>query len=587
MTRNFWIFIIAFCFPLFSGAQPEVKLSTATDKNQYFDSEYVYYSFIIENADIKQVTQPQFDGFQLIDTKVRSNSSSSLIIINGKRVNKSEDKYEIIFILKPLKRGSLVLPEAELNYNGKVYRAAGKQVFIKKLNVPEDDLDKDQFVVVECTNYNPYQGESFTLTYTIFTQYPLQDEGQFITRNPFINFGDFNFKELDRFGASTMMIKGKQYYTVQFQSHLLSPVKSGKKEIPSFPIEYATFKVINDGWFGRRERVDKKVLAPKVTINVRALPPSNNEFSGLVGDFKIKLEVDKNSLNANDALTVKFVLSGAGNFEILKSVSPDFPANWEVFDPTINEQTTISTLGKKGKKTYEYVVIPRKSGNYTIPAFTLHYFNPTIGLYQKIATESVNIQVGGEGENSGGKALFSGSQSSKVEAVEEEIRFLKTDFIPQKSENDYFPESKIFNYALLLGSVFWFLLTFLPWIVRFFPDKTEQRKSKIQQIIKEFNLLAKKENLKGNEVMMLWEKYWITAFNLDKSKQSVSDLTEILQQNQISDELIERFKKIMNSITRSQYAGGSINFNNLAKESIDLIKLLEEEFLLANDQDDN
>ena len=103
MTRNFWIFIIVFCFPLFSGAQPEVKLSTATDKNQYFDSEYVYYTFIIENADIKQVTQPQFDGFQLIDTKVRSNSSSSLIIINGKRVNKSEDKYEIIFILKPLK----------------------------------------------------------------------------------------------------------------------------------------------------------------------------------------------------------------------------------------------------------------------------------------------------------------------------------------------------------------------------------------------------------------------------------------------------------------------------------------------------
>ena len=304
-------------------------------------------------------------------------------------------------------------------------------------------------------------------------------------------------------------------------------------------------------------------------------------------DFKIKVEVDKNSLNANDALTVKFVLSGAGNFEILKSVSPDFPANWEVFDPTINEQTTISTLGKKGKKTYEYVVIPRKSGNYSIPAFTLHYFNPTIGLYQKITTESVNIQVGGGGDNTSGKALFSGSQSSKVEAVEEEIRFLKTDFIPQKSENDYFPESKIFNYSLLLGSVFWFLLTFLPWIVRFFPDKTEQRKSKIQQIIKEFNLHTKKENLKGNEVIMLWEKYWTTAFNLDKSKQSVADITEILQQNKISDELIERFKNIMNSITRSQYAGGSVNFNNLAKESIELIKLLEEEFLLANDQDDN
>ena len=60
-----------------------------------------------------------------------------------------------------------------------------------------------------------------------------------------------------------------------------------------------------------------------------------------------------------------------------------------------------------------------------------------------------------------------------------------------------------------------------------------------------------------------------------------------ISENKISDELIERFKNIMNSITRSQYAGGSVNFNNLAKESIELIKLLEEEFLLANDQDDN
>ncbi len=583
MVRNFWIFIITVCLPLILVAEPEVKVSTATDKNQYFDSEYVYYSFIIENADIKEVTRPQFDGFQLIDTKVRSNSSSSLIIINGKRVNKSEDKYEIIFILKPLKRGSLVLPDAEVTFNGKVYRGAGKQIFVKKLNVPEDDLDKDQFVVVECSNYNPYQGESFTLTYTIFTQYPLQEEGQFITRNPFINFGDFNFKELDRFGASTMMIKGKQYYTVQFQSHLLSPVKSGRKEIASFPIEYATFRVINDGWFGRRERVDKKVFAPKVTINVRALPPSNSEFSGLVGDFKIKVEVDKKTLHANDALTVKYVLSGAGNFEILKSVSPDFPANWEVFDPTINEQTTISTLGKKGKKIYEYVVIPRKSGAYSIPSFTLHYFNPTVGLYQKIATESVNIQVGGEGDNNGGKALFSSTQSSKVEAVDEEIRFLKTDFAPQKIEIIYIPESKWFTYALILGSVFWLVLSFLPWLVRFFPDKTEQRKSKVLQIIKEFNLIGKKENLKGNEVMMLWEKYWINIFNLDKSKQSINDLVEILQQNQISEELIQRTKQVINDLTRSQYAGGNINYNKLAKESSDLIKLIEEECLLAND----
>jgi hypothetical protein len=587
MTRNFWILILVVCFPLLFVAQTEVKLSTATDKNQYFDSEYVYYSFIIENADIKQVTQPQFDGFQLIDTKVRSNSSSSLIIINGKRVNKSEDKYEIIFILKPLKRGSLVLPEAEITYNGKVYKAPGKQVFIKKLNVPEDDIDKDHFVVVECSNYNPYQGESFTLTYTIFSQFPLQEEGQFITRNPFINFGDFNFKELDRFGASTMMIKGKQYYTIQFQSHLLSAIKSGKKEIPSFPIEYATFRVINDGWFGRRERIDKKVFTPKVTINVRALPTSNSEFSGLVGDFKIKIEVDKNSLNINDALTVRYILSGAGNFEILKSVSPDFPANWEIFDPTINEQTTISTLGKKGKKTYEYVVIPRKPGTYTIPSFTLHYFNPTIGLYQKTLTESVNVQVGGDGENSVGKVLFSGTQSTKVEAVDEEIRFLKTDFVPQKKIKDYLPESKWFSYALLLGSIFWLILSFLPWIVRFFPDKMEQRKNKVQQIIKEFNMISKKENLKGNEVMMLWEKYWISVFNLNKSKQSLADLTEMMENSKISDDLILKTKQVINDLTRSQYAGGNININSLAKNSIEIIKLIEEEFLLANDQDEN
>ena len=58
MKQSFFLILLSFAFYFSSSAQAEVKISTATDKNQYFDTEYVYYSFIIENADIKEVTRP-------------------------------------------------------------------------------------------------------------------------------------------------------------------------------------------------------------------------------------------------------------------------------------------------------------------------------------------------------------------------------------------------------------------------------------------------------------------------------------------------------------------------------------------------
>ena len=54
-----------------------------------------------------------------------------------------------------------------------------------------------------------------------------------------------------------------------------------------------------------------------MTIKVKPLPGARpDDFSGVVGKIDLKATLDKESVNVNDAINFKMVVSGNGNLKI-------------------------------------------------------------------------------------------------------------------------------------------------------------------------------------------------------------------------------------------------------------------------------
>ena len=78
-------------------------------------------------------------------------------------------------------------------------------------------------------------------------------------------------------------------------------------------------------------------------------------------------------------LTLRLYVSGNGNLKIASppvlKLSPDI----EVYDPKITDDIKNGVNGTSGKKTFEYLLIPRHHGDFTIPPVSYSYFNISSG----------------------------------------------------------------------------------------------------------------------------------------------------------------------------------------------------------------
>ena len=181
--------------------------------------------------------------------------------------------------------------------------------------------------------------------------------------------------------------------------------------------------------------------SPVVKLNIKELPagkPAN--FNGLVGSFTMEASVDKSELQANDAFNLKIKIKGQGNISLLEIPKPNFPPDFEVYDPKISQKSSTNASGMSGTKTYEYLIIPRNQGDYTIPPVSFSFFNPRLERYQTLSSDTFFIKVG-----KGTAESFTGVNSSNVNR--DEIKYLGKDihYIMQ-GESELEPiDKKYFN----------------------------------------------------------------------------------------------------------------------------------------------
>jgi hypothetical protein len=389
---------------------------------------------------------PSFSPFYKLMGPQTSYSSSTQII-NGKMTQ--ETSYTYVYYLQAVKEGKYVLAPAVYTFKNKTYSTDSLRIEVvgnsaqKQSTQPGSGISEevqkvesagnDIFVNLSLSRKEVYLGEFIVATVKLFTRVNLSgiNEIKFPTFNGFLKT-DLVTPPLTSLKQEN--VNGAIYGTGVVQQFLLYPQVTG--EITIDPVQLSVLIQQKSGqkdpffgdFFATYQTIPRAVASAPLKVKVKPLPGIQpDDYSGIVGKIDLKAVLSKDSVNVNDAVNFKITLSGTGNLKVAASpvlkLSPDI----EVYDPKISDDIKNGVNGTSGQKSFEFILIPRHYGDYTIPPITYSYFNTSSGKYEKLRTEEFHIHARKSTELNTGITVYGGVSKEDVKYLGKDIRFIKSE----------------------------------------------------------------------------------------------------------------------------------------------------------------
>jgi len=200
-------------------------------------------------------------------------------------------------------------------------------------------------------------------------------------------------------------------------------------------------------------------VSDPVAISVKDLANQPSNFSGAVGNFSINSTLDKTNVKSNEAVTLKLIVNGSGNLNLIKAPKIELPQDFESYEPKTTEHTSASDNGLNGSITFEYLFIPRFAGNFTIPPIDFVFFNPSSRQFETRSTNSFNIHVE-KGSDDGNSSVVSSFSKENVKVIGKDIRFIKQTKALLKPKGSSFYGTFEF-YSIYILSLIAFIVIFI------------------------------------------------------------------------------------------------------------------------------
>jgi hypothetical protein len=397
------------------------------------------------NAGGGEFSAPSFSGFyKLMGPQTSYNSSTQ--IINGKM--SSSVSYSYVYYLQAVKEGKYVIPPAVFTLKNKTYSSdslhievvgssAGNQNVSSGKKAVTDDSGiessgNDLFVNLSLNRKEVFLGEHIVATVKLFTRVNISGINE-IKFPPFNSFLKSDIETPPLTSLKQENINGTIYGTGVVQQFLLYPQITGEISIDPVQISVmiqqkaAQSDPFFDGFFNSYQTIPRAIASKMVKVNVKPLPGVQPvDYSGIVGKLDFKAVLNKDSVNVNDAVNFKVTISGSGNLKIaatpLLKLSPDI----EVYDPKISDDIKYGINGSTGQKTFEYLLIPRHYGDYTIPSITYSYFDTSTGRYETLTTKEYHFHARKGNEQNTGITVYGGISKEDVKYMGKDIRFIKS-----------------------------------------------------------------------------------------------------------------------------------------------------------------
>lgn len=493
-----------------------LRFAVKVSKNQVATGEQFQVTYSV-NGSASRFSPPDFRGFQLISGP---NESSSMTSING-NVSASTS---ISFDLMAVREGTYTIAPATIVAGGRRLTSGTIRIKVVKgrmvrpsnpgtqsdreeesrITPPKGNLSRLLFIRASVGKSKAYIGEQIPVTYRLYTQVDIVNSE--LDKLPDLNgfWSEETRNQSQEVEWRTETIKGVRYHVADIKQTILFPQRAGSLTIDPLAMTFRVRQPIAprdmmEQVFGAYQEVNFKAKSTPVTVRVLPLPDQGKVqgFNGAVGRFSVAVSVDKNELKANESLNYQIKITGSGNLKLIKNPSVGFPSEFESYDPKVTDNVAVGPNGLEGSRVFNYLVIPRREGTYTIPPANFAYFDPSSGRYVEVAAKSFHIKVD-KGEASG-NISFPGQNKEEVNLNGKDIKYIKKDDPSLRKKGDLFFGSFLYYLLLLLGPLlFAGAWGYRKWNEKLNSDVVKVRNKKANKIATGYLANAKKQLTLGN-----------------------------------------------------------------------------------------
>lgn len=570
------------------------------------------------NQRSRDLRAPEFAEFDVLSGPYTSTSSSTSFV-NGKRTSSFEQTYT--YMLMAQREGTFTIGPATVKVDGENVQSNGVRIQV----LPEDQQStstsqpgsassssqpsqagqsgqstssENIFVRTIASKTRVHEQEALLLTYKLY--FANVDVAQLTNNTKLPDFTGFLKQDLEQGEIQTELehYNGRNYQTAVLYRTILYPQHSGDIKIEPARFE-AVLRVqtqqrarsIFDDFFGSYTNVTKMLTAPAVTIHAEALPGGKPAgFSGGVGKFSLTPSISQTELQANEAVTIKLDITGAGNMKLIKTPSIDWPEGFEPYDPKVTNNFATTTAGVSGTKSIEYLAIPRNAGEYTIPAVKFSYFDIDEKAYKTLSTPEYTIRVKrGAGEssaNSNQPAVISYTQKEDIKQLGTDIRYIDTKPLKRNTEYRTHRTDLVWLWYIIPLIIAIVLLIVLRKQIQEAADINRVRYKRANKVAQK-RLKAAAAALKANDSNAFYAAieqaawtYLSDRLSIPTAELNKDNIASLLRQKGVSETLIGDVKNVLSTAEFARYAPSTDHaMDDLYKATTELINNLEDEKL--------
>lgn len=385
---------------------------------------------------------PQVEGLQnfTVAKNMANSQSSQTTIVNGRVSSKTLYIVNFTYTLTAHKPGAFQLGPIKYAYKDYERNMGSAQVTVTK---QEPGLTSTPTL----SKRKAYVGEQVFYNLRLVAGAGVQQINLVQDLQKLIG-EKFWFQRLDKqVEGKTLKINGQDTRVYDMRI-VLFPLLAGKADLAGIPIEYtqvsraqrrrqgSVFDMFDDEFFGNGGSVvNMSAMASPIDMEVLPLPPGAPDgFTGSVGAYSLSAAVDKPSVAAGDAVTLTVTVKGDGEPKtITKPKLPDL-GQFEVFEPEVATNSAPQGNTLITVKTFKYVMVPHRRGEYDLGTIAFPYFDPERKEYVEAKSQPIHIAVtaGKESDYTPARVM----SQREIADIGSDIRHIKTSG-ELKSQDDF------------------------------------------------------------------------------------------------------------------------------------------------------
>ncbi|MCK5800056.1 MAG: protein BatD, partial [Deltaproteobacteria bacterium] len=355
-------------------------------------------------ASYTQYVPPKMDGFRVSSQGM---TSQNIAVVNWHIRRRESYAYTAI----PVKLGTFKIGPAAIHVGKRWIRSNVETITVKRgagspqtprpgfssppgnapptaTGVPSGVPTQRVFIMGSVTPQKAYVGQQVVALWQLYTQ---SDVLGFRTlKQPTTDgFWSDDLKSPRRLEFARHVVQGRIYYLATLAKKALFPQRPGKLTIGPMGAMVRTLDTFSTSSKRHSDPLTIEVLPLPAQGKPKAFPEQN------VGHYAMTATLDRKTIKAGDAVTLKIIVRGTGNLRQLAIPKLTTIPGLRIYEPKTTDHID-NTSRIAGEKTIEYLLLPTRAGKIAIPRLVLTYFDPRTQRYRKAQSRILTLTVRGK-----------------------------------------------------------------------------------------------------------------------------------------------------------------------------------------------